>query len=208
MPVYPNSGQRIRDFFEAEANTLLKSHLYVQTLIPATDRKGADHPAEEGRHIESILRSFLNKHLPKELQAFSGFILRPATKTQLANKKRIKEGDEHSSQLDVIVFDTANFPIYEKFEEFVIVPPEGVIAVISVKKNLYKQQIAHEFQSLSETVKLCRQQSSAQDIWVRGPNVALFAFSSSDSLEADDYKLAKEILEIIGNNSRDLPFDQ
>lgn len=208
MSIYPDSGKRVREFFEAEANSLLNSYLYVQTLIPAANRKGAAHVAEEGRHIESLLRSFLNKHLPKELQAFSGFILRPATKTQLANKNRIKDGDEHSSQLDIIVFDVANYPIYERFEEFAIVPPEGVIAVISVKKNLYKQQIENELWALSEAVKLCRHQTKDPNIWTRSPNSALITFSSSEKLEEDNSELVKNIFESIEENSKNLPFDQ
>lgn len=62
--------------------------------------------------------------------------MRPAVKKGKGDTTRCDEEDSHSSQLDIIVYDKDRYPIYEKFNEFVIVPPEGVIAVISIKKSL------------------------------------------------------------------------
>ena len=39
----------------------------------------------------------------------------------------------HSTQLDIIVYDSAKYPIFQRFGESVIVPPEGVVGIISVK---------------------------------------------------------------------------
>ncbi|MBI2872934.1 MAG: hypothetical protein HYY00_07100 [Chloroflexi bacterium] len=187
MP-YPHSGKPVRRFFRAEAKALLDAYRNVETLLPAKDRKGSTHSGEEGRYVESLLRSFLDKHLPRELKAFSGFVLRPATKVGSGNKGRLPSGDEHSPQLDVIVYDVAHFPMYVQFEEFVVVPPEGVVAVISVKKTLYRQELPKELEALSNVVRLCRYKNVKEE-WVRGPNISLFGFSREDgSVEtwADD----------------------
>lgn len=202
-----DSGQRIRDFFGAEAKALMDSYRNIETLIPAQDRSGSAHAGEEGRHIESLLRSFLNRHLPTNLKALSGFILRPATKTHLNRKERIKQGDEHSTQLDVIIYDIANFPIYEHFEEFVVVPPEGVVGVVSVKKNFYKQQLANEIGILSNIVRLCRHRNPT-GIPVRGPNVALLAFSNSEPNNTAENDIADFIFKTISDTSDGVGFDQ
>lgn len=82
-------GQSVRRFFQMEAEALLGSYLTIETLLPNMTKRGAIHAGEEGRHIESLLRSFLNKHLPGNLRAVSGFILSPATKTGVQNTRRV-----------------------------------------------------------------------------------------------------------------------
>lgn len=135
-------GERVRQFFELEARTLLERVRVMETLIPHSSERGSAHRGEEGRHIEALVRDFLNKHLPSDIRAISGFILRPSTKIGEDDLSRVATVvDEHSRQLDIIVYDFAAFPVYERFEEFAIVPPEGVIAVISVKKTLYKANV-------------------------------------------------------------------
>ena len=201
------SGKRIRQFFNAEANALLNAYLHIQTLLPAQHTGGSSHHPEEGRHIESLLRSFLNRHLPRQLRAFSGFILRPATKTNLHNRRRLREGDLHSSQLDIIVFDVINYPIYEHFEEFVIVPPEGVIAIVSVKKKLYRSHISQEIKQLASAAALCGHTKSGKpNVWVRGPSLVLWAFSSGDLPKADDDVVSYFMKELESYAS--CPFDQ
>jgi len=86
-----NKGQRIRDFFNNECRSLLAVYKNIENLVPAEKRAGAAHVAEEGRYIESIIRAFLNKHLPKELEALSGFIIRPATKVGDHDRERRKK---------------------------------------------------------------------------------------------------------------------
>lgn len=171
-------GERVRQFFNSETKALLALYRNIETLIPSTKKKGSGHVAEEGRYIESILRNFLNKHLPDDLKAYSGFILRPATKFGNHDRTRRKEEvDQHSQQLDIIVYDHKNYPVFESFEEFAIVPPEGVISIISVKKNLYENQIENEIKSLQHAAKLCHIKTHDNRI-MRGPNTCLISFSN------------------------------
>lgn len=176
-------GERVRQFFNAETKALLAIYKNIETLIPSKRNKGADHVAEEGRYIESLLRSYLNKHLPQDLKAYSGFILRPATKFGKHNRtRRTTEHDQHSSQLDIIIYDSKNYPIYEQFEEFVIVPPEGVVSIISVKKNLYEDQLLKELENLQRAANLCKVKN-ANDETMRGPNTCLISFSNQIKLK-------------------------
>ncbi|GIQ76635.1 DUF6602 domain-containing protein [Bradyrhizobium sp. RD5-C2] len=180
-------GLRVREFFKIEAKTLLDRYHTIETLLPHAATRGAAHRGEEGRHIESLLRSFLNKHLPANLRAVSGFILCPSTKTGVQNVKRVTEfRDRHSRQLDVIVYDLDAYPVFERFEEFCIVPPEGVVGIISVKKKLYNREIEYEISALKEAADLCGQQDR------RGPFTGLFAFSAE---EKSDAKLGRKIFD-------------
>jgi len=155
---------------------MLERYQVIETLLPNEKTKGAAHRGEEGRHIEALVRSFLNKHLPSHLRAVSGFILRPSTKTGESDLSRVNSSyDKHSNQLDVIVYDFASFPVFEQFEEFAIVPPEGVIAVISVKKTLYIDQLENELKSLRSVIELCR----APDR--RAPFTSIFCFASANA---------------------------
>jgi hypothetical protein len=105
-------GLRVRRFFELEARALEDSYKVIETLLPNAATKGAAHRAEEGRYIESLLRSFLNRHLPGNLRAVSGFLLCPSTKTGISDLARVQEfEDRHSNQLDVIVYDFDSYPV-------------------------------------------------------------------------------------------------
>jgi hypothetical protein len=97
-------GLRVRQFFELEANSLLERLRVLETLLPNPTSKGSAHYGEEGRYIESLLRDFLNRHMPSGLRAVSGFILSPSTKTGAQDLERVENFDDrHSRQLDIIV---------------------------------------------------------------------------------------------------------
>lgn len=192
-------GLRVRDFFSIEANTLLERYKIIETLLPHHKTKGAAHRGEEGRYIEALVRTFLNKHLPANLRAISGFILCPATKTDIQDVERVNEfPDRHSSQLDIIVYDMDAYPVFEHFEEFCIVPPEGVIGVISVKKTLLNKDIAGEVMALKAAADLCRHPNR------RGPFTALLAFTAS---KTPDAKLNAQIFSAIKAAHTNAPFD-
>ncbi len=186
-------GERVRHFFNSEAKALLALYKNIETLIPSDKNNGSGHVAEEGRYIESIIRNFLNKHLPNDLKAFSGFILRPATKTGKHDRsRRINEEDQHSQQIDIIVYDHKNYPVFETFEEFAIVPPEGVVGIISVKKNLYYNQIEDELNSLKKAAELCHVKSYDNKI-MRGPSTCLIGFSNGIKPKKDFTEIVQHI---------------
>lgn len=201
-------GERVRRFFNSEAKALVAVHKNIEMLIPSSIRSGSAHTGEEGRYIEALIRSHLNKHLPGDLEALSGFILRPATKVGRDDRsRRANEEDEHSNQLDVIVYDTRNYPTYERFEEFVIVPPEGVVAIISVKKNLYEQQLADEIKALGKAAELCRVKNSKGEP-LRGPATAIVSFGNMVREKGTFEEKVKAIYSAIEAASSDYYFDK
>lgn len=195
-------GRRVQRFFELETSALLQRFQIVETLLPHSTAKGAAHRGEEGRHIEALLREFLNRHLPDDLRAVSGFIMRPSTKVGSDDLSRTELfDDEHSQQLDVIVYDFARFPVYEHFEEVAIVPPEGVVAILSIKKTLKKGQLASELKSLAHAVDLCRGNGC------RAPFTGLVGFSWSGGAKSRKYAPERCFEAIAALHSGD-PFDR
>ena len=54
-----------------------------------------------------------------------------------------------------MIYDSAKYPIFQRVGDSVIVPPEGVVGVISVKKKLKDTDIEHEVIALKNVSKLC-----------------------------------------------------
>ena len=166
-------GTTIQALFRQETRSMIEEYKNFEYLIPSSQTCGADHKGEDGRYIENLIRSYLRKFLPKELEVLTGFIVRPAVKTNTNNRSRKIDTDKHSSQLDIIVFNSAKYPIYLRSEDTVVVPPEGVICIISVKKTLRDADIKNEIKALSQASKLC----SDKDL--RGPYLALVSMRSN-----------------------------
>lgn len=146
---------RLKDYWSNEIKALLDAYQQFEILIPSTTRAGAAHVGEDGRYVEHLLREYLKKYLPRDLEVLTGFILRAAVVCGKRDNARKKDEHENSSQLDIIVYDTAHYPVYQRFGDSVIVPAEGVVAVISVKKYLRIKDIKHEIEMLGRASSLC-----------------------------------------------------
>lgn len=170
-------GKRLQDFWTSEADAILATYLHFQTLLPHDTKQGAAHTGTDGHYVEALLRAYLRKFLPSSLEVFSGFILRPAVKTSRTRRDRQYAQDEHSRQLDIIVYNSAAYPVFQRFENVAIVPPEGVIAIISVKKVLRPDDIRKESDALAEASLLC-QCEGPDKAPLRGPFLALVGMQS------------------------------
>jgi hypothetical protein len=181
-------GERLRGYWNQEVLALLAVYRQFETLLPSPIAKGAAHRGEDGRYVEALLRNYLQKYLPKDLEVLTGFILRPAVKTGKNTRNRMNEIDQHSSQLDIIVCDTGTYPVFQRMGETVIVPPEAVIAVLSVKKKLRDADVAAECQALANVGNICRSDEREPQKRRRGPFLALVGADS----ELADKEMAKE----------------
>lgn len=170
-------GERLRDYWSAEVEALLNTYSQFARLIPAADREGAAHAGEDGRYVEDLIRAYLRRFLPQGLEVLTGFILRPAVKTGTNGRERRGEQDAHSGQLDILVVDTLHYPVFQRFGESVIVPPEGVIAIVSVKKHLRDNDIQSECLKLRQASDLCRTLKDDKTK-MRGPFLALIGMKS------------------------------
>ena len=173
-------GTTIQQYFQQEALSMLDAYKNFETLIPASKGTGAGHKGEDGRFVENLIRSFLAKYLPKELEVLTGFIVRPAVKIGESDKSRRNEKDNHSTQLDIIIYNSAQYPVFLRSNDTAIVPPEGVICIISVKKTLHDGDIEHELSALKEASKLCRSKS------LRSPYLALVSMDNSINKQNPD----------------------
>lgn len=171
-------GKRIQDYWSKEIDALIETYQQFERLLPNPKTSGATHRGEDGRYVEDLISSYLQKFLPSSVEVLTGFILRPAVKTGLNSKVRKDEKDSNSTQLDLIVYDSANYPIFQRFGRSVIVPPEGVIGIISVKKHLNDRDIQVECEALLEASKLCVVQDK-QGKTIRGPFLALVSAKSN-----------------------------
>ncbi|MEA2560092.1 MAG: hypothetical protein QOH06_1596 [Acidobacteriota bacterium] len=170
-------GGRVRQYLGQEVRSLLEAYRQFETLLPSGFSKGAAHRGEDGRYIESLVRTYLRRLLPSSLEVASGFILRPAVKTGNNGRERKGDVDTHSTQLDVLIYDSAHYPVFQRFGDNIIVPPEGVVAIISIKKNLRDKDVVLECQALRQASKLCRL-LDASDRPMRGPFLALLGVQS------------------------------
>ena len=173
-------GKRIQDYWSSEVDSLVKTYQQFETLIPAPTGAGAAHKGEDGRFVEDLLREYLKRYLPNGLEVLTGFILRPAVKTGTTGRERGNEYDKHSTQLDIIIFDSANYPAFQRFGNSAIVPPEGVVGIFSVKKHLNDKDIKKECEALFDAATLCETLSSNVSMnKVRGPYLALVSVKSN-----------------------------
>lgn len=170
-------GKRIQEYISNEAKSLLTVYKQFQTLLPSETQDAAAHKGEDGRYIESLISEYLKRFLPKDLEVLTGFVLRPAVKTGINNRSRKNDQDTHSTQLDIIVYDSCHYPVFQRFGNNVIVPPEGVIAIISVKKKFNDGDFAKEALALKNAAKLCRY-TKEDGNKVRGPFLGLVAMHS------------------------------
>jgi hypothetical protein len=93
------------------------------------------HNYSSGVFREGLIRSFLKAILPKAVSVDSGFVY----------------GFEQvptSRQIDILVWDSARHAAVYQTHEFVIIPPESVIAAISVKTTLDRADIHEALENL------------------------------------------------------------
>lgn len=203
-------GKRIQSYWTSEVDALVKTYQQFETLIPDPDGAGAEHKGEDGRFVEDLLREFLNRFLPKGLEVLTGFILRPAVKTGENGRERKSETDSHSTQLDIIVFDSANYPVFQRFGNSVVVPPEGVVGIISVKKHLHDADVKKECRALLDAAALCDTlDSGGAGGKVRGPYLALVSIRSHiEKVRSDVLKWIFNQMKEAYKDHADATFDQ
>lgn len=205
-------GASIRRYWSNEVKAILDTYQQFETLIPSTTKIGSAHNAEDGRFVEELLRECLKRFLPKNLEVLTGFILRPAVKTSENGRERKGYKDTFSSQLDIIIFDSENYPIFQRMGNTAIVPPEGVISVISIKKHLRKKDVKKELSTLLDVSKLCDCYSTKSNTTkARGPYLALISIKSNIRRKKETLleSIFKDISDVYNSsdNVKDLTFD-
>jgi len=114
---------------------------FAQRLHQLTQLLGTAHPPSIGMYKENLLRHFLSNSLPKRYSAATGFVLFPGIQScPIADDAwpRTVSVPTHelSRQIDILVYNSADFPTLFEDEGFVVVTPQSVRAVIEVKGSL------------------------------------------------------------------------
>jgi hypothetical protein len=196
-------GKRLQEYWSKEIDALIKTYQQFERLIPDPKTDGSAHKGEDGRFFENLISEYLTKFLPNSLEVLTGFILRPGVKTGLNSRIRDDEKDSHSTQLDIIIYNSADYPIFQRFGRSAIVPPEGVIGIISVKKHLNDPDIKNECEALYEASKLCQAKNKNGES-LRGPFLGLISAESKiekKTINIEDW-IFKNLEEIYNKNSK------
>jgi len=126
--------------------------------------------------IQNVLRKFL----PKKFELGTGFVIKPKQK-----------GGEHdaTSQIDIIVYDTG-FPVYFREGDFVILSPDAVRAIISVKENLYNQNTQKVYDDCNSIGKFIHSGKMIKD---KALFNGLFSFDGFDGQRSEFHSIEENL---------------
>ncbi len=139
------------------------------------------HYQSDGEWKESVLRTILKRHLPKNIGIGRGFVV---------NVERA------TTQIDILLYDNSK-PILFQDGDFIIITPDAAKGIIEVKTKLWNQtELREAINKISENVQLINPKS------VYGKNQFFGLFSYEESAFNTD-----SVLEIVqdcvnGRNDR------
>lgn len=126
-------------YFNAHRELLAKQSEFLTGVFP--------HMGERGRNDEEILRSFLQRVLPRRYSIGTGFIISSNSK----NSVKVQ-----SKQTDVVVYDDCiNIPIHRELAASVF-PIEIVYASIEVTGSLTKKKITDSIESIAAIRRMAK----------------------------------------------------
>jgi hypothetical protein len=129
------------------------------------------HYPSEGEYLEYVVRSYLRRRIPKRFEISTGFISTLGTNRPANGALEVTRNV--SRQFDVLIWDADAFPPLFRADDFVVVVPESVRAVIEVTKCLDAAKAREDlgkFDDLYELYSPERQRFR--------PYTAILAFSS------------------------------
>ena len=97
---------------------------------------------------------------------------------------------------EFMIYNSARYPVFQRIGDSVIVPPEGVVGIISVKKKLKEIDVKHEATALKKVSKLCQCCNDEGKV-IRGPFWALVSMDSFEKeKEPTDEWIYNKLLEV------------
>jgi hypothetical protein len=124
-----------------------------------TVKRETIHWQTDGEWKESVVRAFLRRHLPRNIEIGRGFV--------------ITEGGP-STQIDVLIYDSAK-PILFQDGALVFVTADAVLAVLEVKTSLNNTTYRQAVRKLSDNIRLIQGQSASRRVY------GLFSFEDQTS---------------------------
>jgi hypothetical protein len=115
-------SQGLVDFYSGQANAMLVQYEDINRLLGQTsDWTGP------GTLCETLLRNFLRKHVLSGMSVDKGFVYGRVTG---------KKPEGHGPEIDILIHDIQHHRPVFRMDDFVIVQPESVLAMIQVKRTL------------------------------------------------------------------------
>ncbi len=108
----------LKDYYGARAEEITSQFKAISIL---------QHALERGLQNEEILRDFLRNYMPNIFSVGSGFVMPTAD---------LQTKIELSKQLDILIYNSADFAAIFKVQNFFIVREETAAAVVEVKTRL------------------------------------------------------------------------
>jgi len=124
-----------------------------------------------GQYKERLLSKVISEYIPKKFDVGTGFILFPHKPI----KDEVKNPDfdylnmayhSISKQCDIIIYDSSEYPVIFKDEDFIVVRPESVLAVIEVKGSINSREvnsILENFSDLGRKIRRCQRFYDSND---------------------------------------------
>jgi hypothetical protein len=134
------------------------------------------HHPSEGQYLEYAVRSYLRRRIPKRFEISTGFISTLEVSSQVDGE--LQAIRKVSRQFDILIWDADTFPPLFRADDFVIVMPESVRAVIEITKCLDKRKMREDLEKFDDLEELYS--------WERQrfrPYTAILAFSSKHKMK-------------------------
>lgn len=93
---------------------------------------GNAHELSTGRYKERLLIDLISNFIPRKYSVGTGFILFPCMP--------FSETHQMSGEMDIIIYDSTNYPTIFKDKDIVVLRPESVRIIIEVKSSLDHKQ--------------------------------------------------------------------
>jgi len=145
---------------------------------------GSSHWGEDGRHKELILMNFLKRFLPNNIEVGTGFI---------------KEGDNISTQIDIIIYNPS-LPLYFKENDFIIVQPKSVLGIIEVKSNPDRNKIGEAIYKASQAGELTRGNFIFNGLFIFGETSNNQSYSPKLLKNPKNGKIKESLLDALSKN--------
>lgn len=154
------NSETLKEVYAENVKMLLHQSGVFRKLIPNNQNNNqSGHPGEEGRWTESLIVEYLRRNLPSNLEVSTGFVID-------------KEQSQRSYQTDIIIHNPTITPPIFRYGDAVILHPGSVVAAISVKYKIYKNQIQKELEELRNIGKICSRMHPQE----KGPYLALIGY--------------------------------
>ncbi|MEX3007306.1 DUF6602 domain-containing protein [Hoeflea sp. TYP-13] len=122
---------------------------------------GSTHFPSIGQYKERLLAKVLRDYLPRTIEVGTGFVLFPCPLEKgvdLENFDELNQASfQPSRQCDIIVFDSSTVPVIFRDDDFVVVRPESVKAIIEVKGSLTSKGLRDTLENAIEFGQKWRQ---------------------------------------------------